>query len=265
MCVDEKISGLFVQLQALKAQVTEEPLSDSGRHFIDGYYCDLTQCHHGDTGEFRNREDGQAIALLWNLWKAGAIDALNPAPSDQDLKVTGFRGNPTRVVMSNGHEATIAQKLIDAFATPSPFNHVNFCGWRDKWHPQYASLARAISAASQDLIVSADLVRNKTVGKRLQEHADLLGRIASDLIGNTTPAPADLLGAIDQFEDEYPELYWHIAKGKICAGEPLYGAIITDLRGNELANGESDVSAEDAFQIAFDAFRAAPATEADHA
>lgn len=53
--------------------------------------------------------------------------------------------------------------------------------WRDKWHPQYASLAHAISAAAQDMIVSSGLVRNKTVEKRLAEHADFLGYIAYDL------------------------------------------------------------------------------------
>lgn len=35
--------------------------------------------------------------------------------------VTGFRGNPLRVVLNNGNEAEIGQKLIDAFASPSPF------------------------------------------------------------------------------------------------------------------------------------------------
>lgn len=35
--------------------------------------------------------------------------------------VTGFRGNPLRVVLNNGDEAEIGQKLIDAFASPSPF------------------------------------------------------------------------------------------------------------------------------------------------
>lgn len=37
-------------------------------------------------------------------------------------RVTGFRGNPLRVVLSNGEEATISQKLIDSFASPSPFD-----------------------------------------------------------------------------------------------------------------------------------------------
>ncbi|WP_275789727.1 hypothetical protein [Pararhizobium gei] len=44
-----------------------------------------------------------------------------PAPQDR-LRVTGFRGNPLRVVLSSGHEATVTQKLIDAFASPSPFD-----------------------------------------------------------------------------------------------------------------------------------------------
>ncbi|MDW5313750.1 hypothetical protein [Rhizobium sp. PL01] len=74
---------LLDRLAALKAKVTEEVLDDYGRHFTDGNYCDLTQCHHGDTGNYRNREDGQAVALLWNLWKSGALDEIaTPPPQD---------------------------------------------------------------------------------------------------------------------------------------------------------------------------------------
>ncbi|MDR6589504.1 hypothetical protein [Agrobacterium tumefaciens] len=73
----------------------------------------------------------------------------------------------------------------------------------------------------------------------------------------------DVAGAVEAFDRDHPELYWHIAKGKITAGEPLYGAIITDLRGNELGDGESNVSAIDAFNIAVDdaALPAAPAKQ----
>ncbi len=60
----------------------------------------------------------------------------------------------------------------------------------------------------------------------------------------------DVERTVEAFDRDHPELYWHIAKGKITAGEPLYGAIITDLRGNELGHGESDASAVDAFNIA---------------
>lgn len=37
------------------------------------------------------------------------------------LRVTGFRGNPLRVVLSDGREATISQNLLDKFSSPSPF------------------------------------------------------------------------------------------------------------------------------------------------
>lgn len=55
-----------------------------------------------------------------------AIDGLRatlaaPSPA-QKLRVTGFRGNPLRVVLSSGQEATLTQKFIDAFASPSPFD-----------------------------------------------------------------------------------------------------------------------------------------------
>jgi hypothetical protein len=73
----------------------------------------------------------------------------------------------------------------------------------------------------------------------------------------------DVAGTVEAFDRDHPELYWHIAKGKITAGEPLYGAIITDIRGNELGDGESNVSAVDAFNIAVDdaAIAAAPAKQ----
>lgn len=73
----------------------------------------------------------------------------------------------------------------------------------------------------------------------------------------------DVAGTVEAFDRDHPELYWHIAKGKITASEPLYGAIITDIRGNELGDGESNVSAIDAFNIAVDdaALPAAPSKQ----
>lgn len=58
------------------------------------------------------------------------------------------------------------------------------------------------------------------------------------------------MNSIAAFEVAYPHLYWHIAKGKISAGEPLYAAIITTIGGTEIGHGESNVSADDAFGIA---------------
>jgi hypothetical protein len=73
----------------------------------------------------------------------------------------------------------------------------------------------------------------------------------------------DVAGTVEAFDRDHPELYWHLAKGKITAGEPLYGAIITDIRGNELGDGESNICAIDAFNIAVDdaALPAAPAKQ----
>lgn len=55
-------------------RVTGEPLHESGRHFVDGRYDDLTKCHHGDTGEYQNESDGRIIAALWNAWRLGILE-----------------------------------------------------------------------------------------------------------------------------------------------------------------------------------------------
>lgn len=68
------------------------------------------------------------------------------------------------------------------------------------------------------------------------------------------PSPqTNLSGAIASFEAAYPELYWHVAKGKICEGEPLYGAAIFNSNNVEIGHGESDESADEAFRIAIEA------------
>lgn len=89
--------------------------------------------------------------------------------------------------------------------------------------------------------------------------ADYEARIRSAL----TAQVQDVAGTVEAFDRDHPELYWHLAKGKITAGEPLYGAIITDIRGNELGDGESNISAIDAFNIAVDdaALPTAPAKQ----
>lgn len=55
------------------------------------------------------------------LWYHGQIAWRSWAKKLVQLRVTGFRGNPLRVVLSSGDEATISQRLIDSFASPSPF------------------------------------------------------------------------------------------------------------------------------------------------
>lgn len=77
-------------------------------------------------------------------------------------------------------------------------------------------------------------------------------RYASAALGMTPSPQADGMGTVAAFEAAYPELYYHIAKGKICAGEQLYGAIITTMGTTEIGHGESNISADDALRIAIE-------------
>ncbi|KNY13631.1 hypothetical protein AKG11_28265 [Shinella sp. SUS2] len=74
----------IARLAALGGKVTEGTLHSDGRYFEE-HHGDLTQCYHGDTGNYRNRYDGEAVALLWNLWKAGPFDAT--ARPEYDIRV----------------------------------------------------------------------------------------------------------------------------------------------------------------------------------
>jgi len=82
--------------------------------------------------------------------------------------------------------------------------------------------------------------------------SDLLPCSICGLDAETLGSKPRARGILERFEAAYPELYWHIAKGKICAGEPLYGAIITTIGTTEIGHGESDVSADEAFRIAIE-------------
>lgn len=57
-----------------RGKVRDEHLHESGRYFAYDY-TDLTQCYHGETGNYRNSAGGKAVALL-NLWQTGALDKL---------------------------------------------------------------------------------------------------------------------------------------------------------------------------------------------
>lgn len=46
------------------------------------------------------------------------------------------------------------------------------------WKGRCPSIRHAISYAAQDVIVAADLVRNKQVSKRLMEHFEFLSKLA---------------------------------------------------------------------------------------
>ena len=63
----------LVALAALRDEITDEDLHESGRYFHDRSFGDLTRCSHGDTGNFSEDADGKAISLLWNFWRSGGL------------------------------------------------------------------------------------------------------------------------------------------------------------------------------------------------
>ena len=64
---------LSARLDALKGKVTDEDLVEEGRYFMGDWHTDLTQCGHGDTGEFGCSADGKLLALLWNGYRSGQL------------------------------------------------------------------------------------------------------------------------------------------------------------------------------------------------
>lgn len=67
----------FEKLLAEPPRATDDLLNENGRYFRESC-SDLTQCYHGDTGNFDNDVDGRVIAVLWNAWQCGLLE-LKPA------------------------------------------------------------------------------------------------------------------------------------------------------------------------------------------
>ncbi|SOD00249.1 hypothetical protein SAMN05216358_5353 [Rhizobium sp. AN5] len=136
------------------------------------------------------------------------------------------------------------------------------------WHYWNAALSAAEPQPVPSVAVKAldtcavDLLLYNLLGEAIQEGMhkatnpdwvtkDFTQTVTYIALRSTISAQVqDVAGTVEAFDKDHPELYWHIAKGKITAGEPLYGAIITDSKGNEIGHGESDASAVDAFNVA---------------
>lgn len=117
-----------LDLNKLREKATDLPLHESGRHFVDGGYWNLTSCRHGDTGEFSKDVDGELIAALWNGFREGTIGVLS-APTSDAAKLEAAERVARRL-----------RSLID------------YCEWHiveaGAHHP---TLPSAVSAAKSDL------------------------------------------------------------------------------------------------------------------
>ena len=68
--------ALAARLLELSVKSTQDPLNEDGRYFNGDWHEDLTQCSHGDTGNYSNKRDGQFIAALWNAYRDGQLITL---------------------------------------------------------------------------------------------------------------------------------------------------------------------------------------------
>jgi hypothetical protein len=154
----------LAQLMALKGKVTEEALTGTGRHFVDGNYGNLTQCHHGDTGEYRNREDGQAVALLWNLWKAGAFEALaTPTPAAEH-----------KSIIERAARALCTAHYVERFkkAAEDPHVQMNVEGNYHAFEQQARTVLAIVPSAPQDTMQPMETAH---VGQQIIAHEPLYG------------------------------------------------------------------------------------------
>ena len=97
---------LAARLLELSVKSTQDPLHEEGRYFNGDWCDDLTQCSHGDTGNYRNKRDGQFIALLWNSYRSGDL-------------ITRAEAEAMVAKEERQHEHTISERD-------------RFCDWADK-------------------------------------------------------------------------------------------------------------------------------------
>ena len=87
-------------LLELSVKSTQDPLNEDGRYFNGDWHEDLTQCSHGDTGNYSNKRDGQFIAALWNAYRSGQLITL----ADHEARVAAER---ERIIAALREEASV--------------------------------------------------------------------------------------------------------------------------------------------------------------
>ncbi|MCV6548531.1 MAG: hypothetical protein OIF56_14835 [Cohaesibacter sp.] len=71
------MTNLKEELEALAAKANDEDLATEGHYWKDSL-SNLTSCSHGDCGYFANDANGELIAALWNAYRAGQLDVIEP-------------------------------------------------------------------------------------------------------------------------------------------------------------------------------------------
>lgn len=118
--------ALAARLLELSVKSTQDPLNEDGRYFNGDWHEDLTQCSHGDTGNYSNKRDGQFIAALWNAYRSGQLITLADHEAAVAKAVEAERAKIDaleRELRATVAERTRAQKDCELIAkrfTPKP-------------------------------------------------------------------------------------------------------------------------------------------------
>ena len=129
----------LVALAALRDEITDEDLHESGRYFHDRSFGDLTRCSHGDTGNFSEDADGKAISLLWNFWRSGGLARIEALEAEVARR-------------SEMHECAMAERddcILDWSDTKAERDRLaeeveRLTAERDEWRNDFRALEKAI-------------------------------------------------------------------------------------------------------------------------
>ena len=130
-------------LLELSVKSTQDPLNEDGRYFNGDWHEDLTQCSHGDTGNYSNKRDGQFIAALWNAYRSGQLITL----ADHERAVQAAVAKAVEASVNAENEA--CAKMLDNEADDYEADASRFRGGTDPHHYRMdlATTARKYAAA----------------------------------------------------------------------------------------------------------------------
>ena len=159
------------RLAELRREVTDEPLHVSGRYFNSHSCTDLTRCGYGGNGEFWNPADGEAISILWGLWRDGAFDTMTPTPEAERDAIVAAMVEAAADILDTHGDNTATEALGQRLCCNG-----QMCGCRGASFGEYLQhLIRALTPA--DALAKLDQIRaeERAAGRRegLQEAADI--------------------------------------------------------------------------------------------
>jgi hypothetical protein len=178
-----------------------------------------------------------------------------PRPSGTDAPPQMHDEGPTVILNATDLSDKKAQAICDAHNAVVAILQLDNASLRERVERMEKENERLretlCKIAKAETVVFDDDLRTDVVVSAGEDEMANWAREVLDLF----PAGDDFSDAVALIEKAYPDHNWHIAKGRLSADEPLYGALIME-GGAEIAGGESDISAAAAMKSAILSARA---------